>query len=220
MAARAAMITHSRRGLAVLALTFGASFRLVERAGPTVAFQLPRLPQSAMEAPQSKVALQASGSSWLAPGKPMLTLEAADEMASVAVREAKERSFNDITVVVMDASGRVLVSKRMLGCPSLPQEIAHAKASACIGLQTSSRAPKEKYVPERTAQLLAMTIIGQAAQMPLAAFPGGVLLRDGEGNVVGAVGVSGASADEDEHCAIVAGQALGLGTEPAKSTLQ
>mmetsp|Transcript_36894 Transcript_36894/g.91850 ORF Transcript_36894/g.91850 Transcript_36894/m.91850 type:complete len:278 (+) Transcript_36894:1786-2619(+) len=51
------------------------------------------------------------------------------------------------------------------------------------------------------------------------AVPGGVLCRDAASNVVGAVGVSGASADEDEHCAILAAQAVGLTTEPAASAL-
>mmetsp|Transcript_112520 Transcript_112520/g.359364 ORF Transcript_112520/g.359364 Transcript_112520/m.359364 type:complete len:218 (-) Transcript_112520:20-673(-) len=217
------MAARSRRSFVALALALGAGLchlAVQREAGTAAAFQRPPLLQSAPRALRSGVARRASDGPWLAPGTPTLTLEAADEMANAAVREARARKFNDIAVVVMDASGRTIVSKRMISCPSLPQEIAHAKASACIGLRASSRAPKEKYVPDRTAQLLAMTIIGQAAQMPLAAFPGGVLLRDGEGNVVGAVGVSGAAADEDEHCAITAGQSIGLVTEPAASTLK
>ena len=75
-------------------------------------------------------------------------------------------------------------------------------------------------MPERTPQLLAMGAIGAAAQQPLAPFPGGVLCRDAVSHaVVGAIGVSGAAADEDEHCAIAAAHALGLLTEPATSAL-
>ena len=36
----------------------------------------------------------------------------------------------------------------------------------------------------------------------MAPFPGGVLLKSADGNVIGAVGVSGASGDEDEYCAL------------------
>jgi hypothetical protein len=43
--------------------------------------------------------------------------------------------------------------------------------------------------------------------------------RDADGDVIGAIGVSGASADEDEHCAIVGAQSVGLVSEPAKSAL-
>ena len=47
-------------------------------------------------------------------GGPTLTLEAADEMTNAAPREAKTRASNAISVVVVDASGRVLVSKTMV----------------------------------------------------------------------------------------------------------
>ena len=55
--------------------------------------------------------------------------------------------------------------------------------------------------------------------LPIAAFPGGVLCRDAANNVVGAIAVSGASSDEDEHCAILGAHAVGLLTEPAQSRL-
>ena len=70
------------------------------------------------------------------------------------------------------------------------------------------------------SQLLQMSIVGASVEQPLAAVPGGVLVRDASNNIVGAVGVSGASADEDEHLAVVAAQAVpGLVTEPAASPL-
>ena len=65
-----------------------------------------------------------------------------------------------------------------------------------------------------------MTTLGASVQKPFAAVPGGVLCRDAaSGAVVGAIGVSGASADEDEHMAIVGAQACGFKTEPATSAL-
>ena len=161
----------------------------------------------------------ADRSAILAPGKPTLTLTAADTMASGAIAEAEARGFNDIAVFVLDANGRTIVSKTMPGCPNLPHELAHAKAMACISTHASSRALKEKYLPDRLYQLTAMTVVGTDARMPLAAVPGGVLCRDEAGTVVGAVGVSGASADEDEHCALAAAQAVGLATEPTASAL-
>ena len=170
-------------------------------------------------APGGTAAAPPPGGKWLAEGKPVLTLEAADAMASAALAECRERGFKDISVFVLDPAGRVLVSKTMLGCPKLIPDIAHSKAGACIGTHSSSRALKDKYVPDRTPQLLAMTTMGFATNQPFAAVPGGVLCRDASKNVVGAIGVSGASADEDEHCAIVGAQAVGLVTEPAKSAL-
>ena len=64
-----------------------------------------------------------------------------------------------------------------------------------------------------------MGIVGASARLPVASFPGGVLCRDADNNVVGAIGVSGAASDEDEHCAIRGAHAVGLATEPAASAL-
>jgi len=158
-------------------------------------------------------------SEWVTIGKPQLTLEAADKMASTAIGECRNRSFKDISVFVVDGNGRTLVSKTMLDCPPLIPALAEGKAGAAIGTHSSSRTLKDKYVPDRTPQLLAMTMTGAATQQPFVAVPGGVLFRDSHtSTVIGAIGVSGASADEDEHCAIVGAQACGFTTEPAKSS--
>jgi uncharacterized protein GlcG (DUF336 family) len=148
-----------------------------------------------------------------------LTLEAADAMAQAAVDEAVARRFNDISVAVFDATGRELVSKTQPGCPPLIPHIARAKAGAAVGTHASSRALKDKYLPDRLAQLLAMTTLGAAEGLPFVAVPGGVLCRDAGGDVIAAIGVSGASADEDEHCAIAGAQAVGLTSEPPASAL-
>jgi uncharacterized protein GlcG (DUF336 family) len=143
-------------------------------------------------------------------------------MANAALKEARERKYKPISVYVLNASGRTVVSKTMLGVPSMPQELAHAKAQLCVSVHSSSRAMRDKYLgrgEEGKSQLLVMTTIGSAANQPLAAVPGGVLCRDSDKNVVAAVGVSGAAADEDEHCAITAALAVGLVTEPAVSPL-
>ena len=165
--------------------------------------------------------LRGGGKEWLVAGKPQLTLEAADTMASAAILEARNRNFKDISVFVVDVGGRVLVSKTMVGVPVLIPSLARAKAGAAIGTHSASRALTTKYVPDKAPQLIAMTTVGNLDGKSFIAVPGGVLLRDENGNVVGAIGVSGASADEDEHCAIVAAQSLGgLLTEPTQSPLQ
>lgn len=147
-----------------------------------------------------------------------LTLEAADAMATAAISEARAKRFNDISVTVVDTSGRELVAKTQPGCPLLVPHLAKAKAGACVGTHSSSsRALKDKYLPDRQAQLLAMTTIGATQGERFAAVPGGVLCRDADGDVVCAIGVSGATADEDEHCAIIAAQSVGLVTEAVSS---
>ena len=162
----------------------------------------------------------AMANQWLTESAPRLTLEAADEMASAAIKEAKARGFNDLSVYVLDAAGRTIVSKTMINCPNLPPKLAHAKAMLCVSTHSNSRALRDKYVPDRTPQLIQMSIVGMDVEQPLAAFPGGVLCRDQNKNIVGAIGVSGASADEDEHCALAGAHAVGLITEPAASVLK
>ena len=166
----------------------------------------------------------APGSGWLAPGAPVLTLEAADEMSNVALFEASSNGFNPVSVCVLDAGGRPLVTKTMIGSSRLAAPFAHAKASTCIGMHVSSRELRDMYIDvdgggPKVPQVLAMSTAAAAADMPLAPFPGGVLCRDAAGSIVGAIGVSGARSDEDEHCAITAAKAVGLVTEPAASQL-
>ena len=122
-------------------------------------------------------------------------------------------------MVVVDGTGRELVIKTQPGCPPLIPHMARAKAGATVGTHSSSRALKDEYLPERLAQLVTMTVLSAEEGVPFAAVPGGVLCRDESGEVVDAIGVSGASADEDEHLAVVGGQSVGFATEPLTSPL-
>lgn len=105
-----------------------------------------------------------------------LTLEAADELASAALAEGQARKFKPLSVSVVDATGRELVHKCHPRCAVLTPSMARAKAGACIGTHSSSRALKEKYLPDRLAQLITMGIIGSAATpQKFIAVPGGVV---------------------------------------------
>ncbi|EOD27590.1 hypothetical protein EMIHUDRAFT_235597 [Emiliania huxleyi CCMP1516] len=160
-------------------------------------------PQAAQAASPSVFhATQAPGNPWLAPGRPMLTLEAADEMSSVALREATACGFNPISVCVLDAGGRVLVLKTMPASSGLTADFAHAKASMPMGPDRGSDGGIALGPRCRSSS--------PWAPPALAPFPGGVLCRDAAGVLVGAIGVSGAASDEDEHCAITAAQSAGV----------
>jgi uncharacterized protein GlcG (DUF336 family) len=136
-----------------------------------------------------------------------MTLRVADTIASGAIAAARRNRFAPITATVLDPSGHVVVQKRMDGCtPIAIPDFAHAKAATCIGTGVSSRAFRDKYAskatadaPDKYCQMLAMVNITGGKMAP---FPGGVLLKGRDGSIVGAVGVSGASGDEDEYCAL------------------
>lgn len=135
-----------------------------------------------------------------------LTLDIADRVADATLAAGRERGAQPLTVVVLDAGGHVVVMKRADGSGILRCEIAFGKAWGALGMGLPSR-----------------TLFGMAAKNPpffaaLAAAsggrmvpnPGGVLLRDGEGRIVGAVGVSGDTADMDEDCALDGTRGSGL----------
>ena len=75
-----------------------------------------------------------------------LTLQVADEMASGAIRACLRNRFKPISLAVLDASGHIVVQKRMDGCAPIGiPEFALAKAWTCISMKMSSRAFRQKY---------------------------------------------------------------------------
>jgi len=119
---------------------------------------------------------------------------------------------------VCDPAGRTIVFKKQDHCPAGPAAYAAVKASTCVAMNCSSRSLKDRYL-DRPGQLTSMIVTTPGG---LAPFPGGVLLmsqKETPPRVVGAVGVSGASADKDEHCAVVAAHAIGFLTDPPHSAL-
>lgn len=128
----------------------------------------------------------------------MLTLEAAGMIVDMALTEGRQRGFQPLCVVVLDAGGHTLALKRHeLASISRP-EIAIAKAAGCLGMGFGGRelARRAELMPGFIASLNTLFPKG------LLAVPGGVLIRDADGNLLGAVGVSGDTSDNDEICAL------------------
>lgn len=137
-------------------------------------------------------------------------------MCSGALMEARKLAIKPVAVAVVDVAGRVLIHRCEDGLGTLTPDIALAKAKTCVALNMSTRMLKEKYATEKPTQLNAIAALSGG----FAPFPGGVLVRDPETKaIVGAIGVSGASSEEDEHCAIEGAKALNFLTEPNASVL-
>ena len=133
-----------------------------------------------------------------------LNLEMADTIASGVVNVCKRNSFAPITVNIMNPQGHIVVRKTMDGCPTIAiPEFSFAKAYTCIGTNSSSRNFRDKYTSElNPSKFCQMTSMVNITGGNMAPFPGGVLIKTSDGQVIGAVGVSGASGDEDEYCAL------------------
>eukprot|EP00980_Cylindrotheca_fusiformis_P002017 scaffold444_cov109-Cylindrotheca_fusiformis.AAC.14 len=140
-----------------------------------------------------------------------LSLSAADAIANGAIQAVSTlKTHKPMVVTVLDSAGGVLVQKRMDGCPDgAYQKFSYAKARTCIHLNSSSRTFREKYTaegePPKFTQAAAMVSVMEGELIPVA---GGVLIQSEDGSTVGAVGVSGAAADEDEYLAWAGVQVL------------
>ena len=153
-----------------------------------------------------------------APAITSMNLELADILANGVIETAKRNGFAPIVVTVLDINANSIVQKRMDGpVHAAFPEFSLAKAFTCVSMKTSSREFRDKYTadgdPTKMAQLTSMMSIAD-----MAAFPGGVLVKNELGDVVGAIGVSGAAGDEDEYCALrsVWDSGLGLTTQPTE----
>ena len=134
-----------------------------------------------------------------------LTLEKAAIIADKALAKARESKFKPMCVVVLDDGGCLKALKREDGASILRPQIAIGKAWGAVGMGESSRSLSER-LKERPSFLNALSVMSEGKIVPVA---GGVLITNGD-EIIGAVGVSGGTADEDEACAIEGIKAAGL----------
>ena len=133
-------------------------------------------------------------------------LELADAVADAALRHGRETGAAPLAVVVLDSGGHMVVVKRDDDAGILRVEIAFAKAYGALGMGISSRDIAER-AEQQPAFFTSLAAITGGRLAPAA---GGVLVRDADGALLGAVGVSGDVSDVDEQCAQAAIAAAGL----------
>jgi uncharacterized protein GlcG (DUF336 family) len=140
----------------------------------------------------------------------MLTLSDANRLIEAAFAEAARRQLKPLTVAVLDAGGTLLAFQRQgTGVVLARPEIAIGKARITLAQGTaSSRRSADTALqrPNFTQGLLA------SFGGPLMPVPGGLAITGG-GTVVGAVGISGDTSDNDEAVAMASVQAIGREAE-------
>ena len=142
-----------------------------------------------------------------------VTLAQASTIVDVALKKGRETNSAPLTVAVLDPGGHLVAFKREDKSGILRFDIAYGKAWGALGMGFGSR-----------------NLFGRAAQNPgfftalaaasggrLVPNPGGVLIRDAGGDIVGCVGISGDTSDRDELCAIAGIEAAGLKADPGKA---
>ncbi|SDZ36683.1 heme-binding protein [Pseudomonas sp. NFIX28] len=135
-----------------------------------------------------------------------LTLKVAVSLASKAIAFGREIGAAPLTIAVLDAGGHLVALQREDGASLLRPQIAIGKAWGAIALGKGSRLLALD-AQQRPAFIAALNSLGQGSVVPA---PGGVLIRDQAGHVLGAIGISGDLSDVDEQVAIQAVEAADL----------
>lgn len=136
----------------------------------------------------------------------MLKLAQADAIIAAAMSEARQRRLSSVVVAVLDAGGHLVAFKREDGAGFLRFDIAYGKAWGALGLGFGTRE-----LADRAAKLPAFyAALAAASHGRVIPSPGGVLMVGVDGDVIGAVGISGDLGDNDEACALAGIKAVGL----------
>ncbi len=136
----------------------------------------------------------------------MLKLKSAQKIVKVALETARSKEMKALVIAVVDARGALVAFAAEDGSSLKRERVARGKADGAIALGVSSR-QIAKMAAERPHFVAAVSHAVGGSLIPV---PGGVLIRDGKGQVLGAVGVSGDTSDNDELVAVAGIEAAGL----------
>ncbi|MFC5385081.1 heme-binding protein [Aquamicrobium segne] len=135
-----------------------------------------------------------------------LTLAAANTLIEAAFKKAAEAGMKPLTVVVLDAGGHPKAFQKQDGSSMLRYEIAAGKAYGALAIGMDSRA-LEPMAKDRPHFIEGLNAVSGGRIVPV---PGGVLIKDSAGEILGAVGITGDTSDNDELCAFAGIEAAGF----------
>lgn len=136
----------------------------------------------------------------------MITLYQARTMVRVAREKGRELGLRPLSVAVLDAGGHLLAFEREDGASPGRFEIARGKAYGAVMLGM----PGSAQMARAEDQAYFMAAVNGAFGGKVVPVPGGVLVRDASGAVIGAVGVTGDTSDNDAAAAVAGIEAAGL----------
>ncbi len=134
-----------------------------------------------------------------------LTLDTARTILSAALAKGAELKLKPLTVAVLDSGGALLALERQDGASRMRPDIAIGKANGAVQMGMGSRA-LWKRAEEQPYFIQSMNALAGGSLVPV---PGGVLIRR-DGAIVGAVGITGDTSDNDETAAVAGIEAAGL----------
>ena len=135
-----------------------------------------------------------------------LTLSQAQNIISGALAHARKANFKPMGVIVVDASGNTVAYAREDGASMFRFDIAQGKAWGAVGMGVSSRTLFER-AKDNPNFFVSLSSTAQGKFLPQT---GAVLIKNAQGQVIGAAGASGGTGDEDEEICIAGIQSVGL----------
>ncbi len=140
----------------------------------------------------------------------VLKLAEAQRIAAAARDKGSELGLEPLTIAVLDRGGHLRLLEREDGAALLRPDIAFAKAWGALGmgLPTSELARRNELMP---AFFTALGPVSGGRMLPV---PGGVLIHR-KGEVLGAIGISGSTSDNDEICAVAGTEVAGFVADAA-----
>lgn len=136
-----------------------------------------------------------------------LTLEAALKIISAALAKSKSQGCKPMAIAVLDGAGNLKAFASEDGASMFRFDVARAKAWGAVGMGVSSRTLAER-AQGNPNFFVSLSATSQGRFLPQT---GAVVIKDAQGQLIGAVGASGGTGDEDEAICIAGVQAAGLG---------
>jgi len=137
---------------------------------------------------------------------PDLSLDIARKILDAALAKVIEMKLKPMAITVLDARGCVKASIAQDGTSLMRGEVAHGKAYGALAMGLGTRA-LFKRAEEQPFFIDAVNTMARGALIPV---PGGVLIQDQSGGLLGAIGISGDTSDNDEIACVAGIEAAGL----------
>ena len=135
-----------------------------------------------------------------------ITLSQSRTLIDAALSKGRALDLKPLSVVVLDPRAAMVAMMSEDGVSQMRARIAYGKANAAIGLGMGTRALMNR-AEQQAYFIQAVNGVADGDMVPV---PGGVLIQNADGVLLGAVGISGDTSDNDEAAAVAGIEATGL----------
>lgn len=142
-----------------------------------------------------------------------LSLYQAEGIVDAGLDRALELGLKPLTIAVLDAGGHLVAFKRQDRSGILRPDIAQGKAWGALGMGLGGRTLRDR-AEKAPAFFVALAAVSQGRMVPV---PGGVLIKAADGEIIGAVGISGDHPEHDEACAVHGIELVQLVADPGQT---